>query len=528
MTLLKIVQRQKLLSLGLLMLTLAIGIMIGTLVNTGVHAARTQSAAPDATPLHVPDRVVLGNEFTKLAKSVDPSVVNITADYTPKASASNPHKKGQGGEDQDDDGMDLFRRFFHGDGESPSPSFRRQQSGSGFIVDKNGYILTNNHVVEKVDRIRVKLHGDDTEYKAHLIGFDVETDLAVIKIDPRSSLTPVVIGNSDEMQVGDWAVAIGSPFGLEASVTAGIISATGRDIGARQFQRFIQTDAAINPGNSGGPLLNIRGEVIGVNTMIATQTGGYQGIGFALPINMAVRVYNDIIRSGRVTRGSIGIVLANGEKPELLKALGAKNGVLVQSVEKGGPADKAGIKDDDIITAINGKAVKDGDDLVNQVASSPIGSVSTMTVDRDGKKMDFRVTIGDRAEVFKNNPRFADQQDETEEPSPDTTTQARFGIKIRTLTDADRESMGLPQGRQGVLVTSVDPESFAEDIDIHDKDVIIAINRQPVNSVDDVRRIQSKLQPGDAVAFRIMRMQSLDQKRAPQWLTLYASGTLPR
>ena len=184
---------------------------------------------------------------------------------------------------------------------TPSPrAFRQEQSGTGFIVDKNGYIITNHHVIAKVDHIKVKLHTDDTEYRARVVGIDPETDLAVIKIDPKQPLTPVSIGNSDSVQVGDWAVAIGSPFGLEASVTAGIVSALGRDIGgALQLQRFIQTDAAINPGNSGGPLLNIQGQVIGVNTMIATQSGGYQGIGFALPINMVARVYNDIIRPAK-------------------------------------------------------------------------------------------------------------------------------------------------------------------------------------------------------------------------------------
>src|SRR5581483_11183435 len=313
----KVMRQQKLLSLSLLLVTLAIGIVIGTLVNTGVHAARPQTAAPDASPLVVPSAVTLGNEFTKLAKKLEPSVVYITADYMPKVT-ENPHSRGD--EDQaegnekgggGDEGLDLFKRFFKNGpsgGDAPPRAFRQEQSGTGFVVDKNGYIITNHHVIAKVDHIKVKLHTDDTtEYHARVVGIDPETDLAVIKIDPRTPLTPVTIGNSDAVQVGDWAVAIGSPFGLEASVTAGIVSALGRDIGgALQLQRFIQTDAAINPGNSGGPLLNIRGEVIGVNTMIATQSGGYQGIGFALPINMVARVYNDIIRTGKVTRGSIG------------------------------------------------------------------------------------------------------------------------------------------------------------------------------------------------------------------------------
>ncbi len=199
-------------------------------------------------------------------------------------------------------------------------------------MDKNGYILTNNHVVEEADHIKVKIPTDPTEYRAKLIGFDPETDLAVIKIDAGKPLVPVRIGNSEAVQVGDWAVAIGSPFGLEATVTAGIVSATGRDIaGAQQFQHFIQTDAAINPGNSGGPLLNINGEVIGVNTAIATRSGGYQGVGFALPVNTAAAVYNSIIKTGKMSRGSIGIRFQKYENPQqVLKALGLSQGVVVE------------------------------------------------------------------------------------------------------------------------------------------------------------------------------------------------------
>ncbi len=201
----------------------------------------------------------------------------------------------------------MFKKFF---GNSEPRSFRSEGSGTGFVVDKNGYIITNHHVIENADRIKVHLAGDSIEYRARVIGYDGETDVAVLKIDTKTPLIPVQIGNSDSVQVGDWVIAIGSPFGLQATVTAGIVSAerTSRDLpGANSFQNFLQTDAAINPGNSGGPLLNTRGEVIGVNTMIATRSGSYEGIGFALPSNMAVKVYNDIIRQGRVVRGSIGI-----------------------------------------------------------------------------------------------------------------------------------------------------------------------------------------------------------------------------
>jgi serine protease Do len=546
----KVMRQQKLLSLSLLLVTLSIGIVIGTLVNTGVHAARGGQAAPDASPLVVPNAVQLGNEFSKLAKKLEPSVVYITADYTPKV-AENPHARGQEEEEEPgqgngngngkDDGLDLFKRFFRNgpSGEEPQPrAFKQEQSGTGFVVDKNGYIITNHHVIAKVDHIKVKLHGDDsTEYRARVVGIDPETDLAVIKIDPKSPLVPVNIGNSDAVQVGDWAVAIGSPFGLEASVTAGIVSALGRNIGGPlQLQRFIQTDAAINPGNSGGPLLNIRGEVIGVNTMIATQSGGYQGIGFALPMNMVARVYNDIIRTGRVSRGSIGIEWYPGDdKPELFKGLGTSPGVLIRTVHKGGPADKAGLKADDIIIALNGKPVKNGDDLVARVSETPVGSTVAVTVDRDSKHMDFNLTVLDRAEVFKDDARFAAlREDEPESDralvkpvNPGEPHPYKFGMKLHALTDSERSNMGL-DAKGGLLVQGVDADSFAEDIGLAEKDVIISINRQPVENVDDVHKIQASLKPGDAVAFHIMRPTSGGRGHAPQWTSTFVSGALPK
>jgi serine protease Do len=523
-------RQQKLLSLSLVLVTLAIGIMIGTLINTGVHAAKGQAAAPDASPLVVPNAVQLGNEFTRLAKTLEPSVVYITADFTPKAS-ENPHKGNQPEGGDSDEGSDLFRRFFRNGpfgNDAPPRAFRQEQSGTGFIVDKNGYIITNHHVIAKVDHIKVKLHTDDsTEYRARVIGIDPETDLAVVKIDPKSTLVPVTIGNSDAVQVGDWAVAIGSPFGLEASVTAGIVSALGRDIGTLQLQRFIQTDAAINPGNSGGPLLNIRGEVIGVNTMIATQSGGYQGIGFALPINMVARVYNDIIRTGKVTRGSIGIEWSKADdKPELFKALGTNAGVLINRVQKGGPADKAGIKAEDIIVAMNGKPVKDGEDLVGRVSETPVGTAVNITVDRDSKRMNFNVTISDRAEVFKDRPEFAELRHDTGDAASPGDGQYKFGIKLHALTDAERSAMGI-DSKGGLVIRSVDPGSFAEDIGLFEKDVILSINRQPTTSVEDVVKIQSTLKAGDAVAFRIMRPTPAGRGTTAQWTTFFVSGTLP-
>jgi serine protease Do len=534
-------REQKLLSTTLLVVTLSVGIVIGTLVNPGVHAARGQNVAPDATPLVVPRALEVGNEFTKLAKKLEPSVVNITAEYTPKAEVVQPGgRRGQPAPDEDDDSQDLFKHFFKGGPEDvPQQARRREQSGTGFIVDKNGYIITNKHVVsdEKgdiVDRIHVKLNGDTSEYRARVIGVDAETDLAVIKLDPRTPLTPVMIANSDSVQVGDWAIAIGSPFGLEETVTAGIVSATGRNnITGSQFQRFIQTDAAINPGNSGGPLLNIRGEVIGINTMIATQNGGSQGVGFALPVNMAVRVYNDIIRDGHVTRGSIGVKWdQQSSKPEILKALGVGHGVIIGEVFKGGPAEKAGVHGEDIIVGLNGQPVKDGDDLVARVADVPVGSPVTLNVDRDGKKMDFSLTIQNRAQLYKDDPSYNGTRIPTEEPvKPETTAsrQVKFGISGRPV---DEEERTLTPDKRGVTITYIEPGSFAEEIGMEDRDIIIAINRQPVTSVDDIRKVQQTLKPGDPVAFRVVRKNAGRGRRAVgtgvNATTMFLSGSLPQ
>ncbi len=515
-------RRQRLLSFALVLFTLSIGIVIGTLINTR-SSAKAGMAAPDASALTIPSPVQLGNEFTKLAKKLEPSVVNITAESSPK---ERPVLKKKDDDDQGDE-PDPIHKFFRDPfgGHDINPRlFRQEQSGTGFIVDHNGYIITNNHVIDKMDRIRVRLHGDTTDYRAHLVGTDNETDLAIIKID-KNGLTPVTIGNSEAVQVGDWAVAIGSPFGLEASVTAGIVSATGRDIGgSNAFQRFIQTDAAINPGNSGGPLLNIRGEVIGVNTMIATQSGGYQGIGFALPVNMAVKVYNDVIRSGRVTRGSIGISWNKQDKPDLMRALGTNHGVLVSEVIPNGPAQKAGLKAEDIILSLNGKSIKDGDDLVNRVADLPVGSPANVTVDRSGKKMDFNLTIGDRADVLRERAEYASNRQPPDDH--DAAGQAKFGVNIRKLNETERDAVA-SLAKDGVKVVRVDPDSFADDIGVNEGDIIVSINRQPVSTVEDVKRIQGSLKPGSPVAFRLLRNQQQVRSRTGQWTSLFVSGTLP-
>ncbi len=523
MNLFEKMRQQKLMSMALVLFTLAVGILIGTLINTQVNAARDQNAAPDATPLTVPRLSALGNDFTALAKKLEPSVVNITVDV---ASPEKGAARGQAPDDNSDEVPEFFRRFFGpngggggGDDQDVPESPKRQASGSGFIVDKNGYIVTNNHVVENATKIRVRLHNDLGEYRGRVIGTDFETDLAVIKIDAGKPLQPVTIANSDSVQVGDWAVAIGSPFGLEATVTAGIVSAVGRSpaqLGARAFQHFIQTDAAINPGNSGGPLLNIRGEVIGVNTMIATSGRGSEGVGFALPVNMVARAYNDIIRIGRVTRGSLGVSLDRSLEPEVtLKALGVDHGAIIENVSKGGPADKGGVRAGDIILAINGTAVKDGDDLVQHVADTAVGAPAALSVDREGKPVSLKVVIADRSEFYKDRPDIVGDSKPIDAITSkvEAPTEVKFGFRPRPLTEQERDSVDT---RRGVMVTLVEQDSFAEEIGIQNGDVIDGINRQPVNSLDDIRKVQEKLKPGDAVAFHLVRGVAPPAAAAPR------------
>jgi len=540
------VRRQKFLSFTLILFTLSIGIVIGTLVQTGAKAAKEQTAAPDATPLVIPAPVQTESEFTKLAKMLEPSVVNISTEYIPKTAPQarntpTPRRRQQQPDDEDDDNkanpggggggnlQDFFNRFFGGPGgggqQFGEPEDQRSASlGSGVVVDRNGYILTNNHVVEKATRIKVKFMNDPEEYPATVIGTDTDTDLAVIHVD-RKNLTAAKIGNSDALQVGDWSIAIGSPFGFQATVTAGIVSALGRDIpgdSKASFQHFIQTDAAINPGNSGGPLANIRGEVIGINTMIASRSGGYQGIGFAMPINTGVKVYNEIIKAGHVTRGSIGIRFQESNE-SLLKVYGAEHGgIFVYKVEPNGPADKAGVKPEDIVVSINGKPIVKGQDLIDLVADSPVGSNLKMGIIRDKKPIALTVVVGDRTKIF------AQEYGGAAPNEPDTNggvSQMKFGMSVQPLRQADRQNLGY-KGTGGVLVASTEPGSFADDIGLQKGDIIVELNREKVNSPEDIRRIQNALKPGQPVAFQVMR-QAQGPRGGGEWQSFFAAGTVP-
>src|ERR1700747_1975348 len=375
-------RQRKILAAGFVTLTLLVGILIGSVVSGRVSATKGFGfAGTTATPLTVPDPIPATNTFAGIVNKVEPAVVNIPTTQVLERKQSK--KRRSQPYDQEDPMQDFFDRFF--DGRQDGPPQAERSLGSGVIVDKRGYILTNNHVVEQATKIQVQLNGDTTRYTAKVIGVDEDTDLAVIKIDAGKELHFAKLGNSDGVQVGDWVLAIGSPFGLKAPVTGGIISAKDRTNIGQQFQRFLQTDAAINPGNSGGPLVDLSGEVVGINTAIITGSRGYEGVGFALPSSTALSVYDQLIKSGRVTRGSIGVSFQEelGTNQITLKSLGAPYGVVIEAVEPGSPAEKAGLKGGDVITSVNGAPVKNGNDLVNPIAVAPVGSKVKLSYVRD-------------------------------------------------------------------------------------------------------------------------------------------------
>ncbi len=510
--------RRKLLATLFVALTLCMGILIGTVISGRVSAMKSLSLGGVATPLAVPDPVALSGSFSGVVNRVEPAVVNISTtqvlERQPRRRRAQPNGPNQ---NQDQDPFqDFFDRFF--DGRPDGPPAAERSLGSGMIVDKRGYILTNNHVVENATKIQVEIHGDSTKYTAKVVGTDEETDLAVIKIEPAGELPVAKLGNSDGVQVGDWVLAIGSPFGLQATVTAGIISAKDRhEYGlGRQFQRFLQTDAAINPGNSGGPLVDLAGQVIGINTAIMTGSRGYEGVGFALPSNTAINVYNQIISHGRVTRGSIGVSFTEerGTNPITLKALGATNGVVIEDVTPGSPAEKAGLKAGDVITSVNGNTVKTGNDMVNPIAQAQIGTKVRITYVRDRQQKETAATVEDRTKVFHDRAgRAIEQQDEN--------APAELGLRVENLS-AERARRTGWEGVQGVHVIAVEPASFAEDIGFAQDDVITEVSHTPVTAVTDYRGAIGKIKPGQDVVFKVLRRQDTDKI-----ITVYLSGVMP-
>jgi len=509
--------------------TLTVGILIGSVVSYGVKGKEAQKSTSDASPLTVPSPQQLSNTFSQIAKQLEPAVVNINTESTIK----NPHKQqrrgARPGPDEDDGGGggggspfdDFFDRFFGGQGGPGGGGDIKERSlGSGVLVDAKGYIITNRHVIEKADRIRVRLQDDPpgVQHDAKVVGSDQETDLAVIKIESDKSLPTAKIGNSDSMQVGDWVLAIGSPFGLQATVTAGIVSAKGRNIvPGRQFQSFVQTDAAINPGNSGGPLVNMTGEVIGINTAILTETNAYAGVGFAMPSNTVVTVYNQIIGpEHKVTRGSIGVEFAAQPVPAIARVYGVQSGVTISNVVPGSPADSAGLKVGDTITSVDGKDVKNGDELVSDIASRKPGSKAKLGFVRNGKKEETTVTIADRSKLFA--ARLGEDQQGNDEQQP---KESKLGLTVRALTPDLADRLDVPAGK-GVIVQDVKGGSFADDIGLNRGDVVLEINKQPVNSAEDFARIEGTLKSGQDVVF-LVRPRGAGRQDG----TIFIAGTLP-
>jgi serine protease Do len=506
-------RRRKILATVFVTMTLLVGIMIGSVVSGRVSAMKTLGfGGTTATALAVPDPIPASNSFASIVNRVEPAVVNIAT--TQVMERKQTKKRRTVPNDQDDPMQDFFDRFF--DGRQDGPPQAERSLGSGVIVDKAGFILTNNHVVEQATKIQVQLNGDTTRYTAKVVGIDEDTDLAVIKIDAHKDLPTAKLGNSDGVQVGDWVLAIGSPFGLQATVTAGIISAKDRGGIGHQFQRFLQTDAAINPGNSGGPLVDLAGQVIGINTAIITGSRGYEGVGFALPSSTAISVYDQIVKQGRVTRGSIGVSFQEepSTNPITLKSLGAPYGLVIEGVEPGSPAEKAGLKGGDVITSVNGQPVKTGNDLVNPIAQAAIGSKVKLTYIRDRAQKETMAMVEDRTRVFPNTAgRMGDQ--------PGEAAPAEFGLHVEELTPARGQRVGM-EGQKGAIVTEIDPATFADDLGFGRGDVITEINRESVSSVSDYRKAVAKLKPGEDVVFKVLRRQDSDRV-----LTLYLSGKVP-
>lgn len=420
--------------------------------------------------------------MAEVVAAVKPSVVNISSSRTVKMQAmQNPFFNDP-----------FFRDFFgNGFGHQEKPRERRQSGmGSGVIVDKDGYILTNNHVIQEADEIKVKL-ADKREFKGKVIGTDPKTDIAVIKID-ASNLPVLPIGDSDKQMVGDTVIAIGNPFGLNQTVTSGIISAMGRaNVGIADYEDFIQTDAAINPGNSGGALVNVKGELVGINTAIFSTSGGYQGIGFAIPSNMINNIMDTLIKKGKITRGWLGVSIqpATGE---LAKQFGLKDekGALVGDVMEDSPADKAGLERGDVIVTYDGKDVEDPSGLRTMVAATAPGKDVPVKVLREGKPVTLKVTIAElTSEIAKQSGDFDNNLK---------------GVHVQDITPELKKTLNLPKRISGVVITEIDDDSPADGILIRG-DVIMEINRKPISNTKDYSTAAAKIKTGQAVLFLIYR-----------------------
>jgi serine protease Do len=469
-------------------------------------APPASQASPMPVPLHVrPD------SFAPLARQLIPSVVNIsTTQSRPAARAGRPDMPDIPQAPPGSPFEEFFREFFNrqrppgqGQPEQPRPPRRARSLGSGFVVDASGIIVTNNHVIDGADEISVTLH-DNTTLRAEVVGTDPSTDIAVLRVKPEQPLTAVAFGDSDSAEVGDWVLAIGNPFGLGGSVTAGIISARGRDIRAGRYDDFIQTDAAINRGNSGGPLFNLQGQVIGINTAIYSPSGGSIGIGFAIPSNLAKNIVAQLRETGRVRRGWLGVNIqqVTDEIAEALRVPGGARGALVARAQEGGPAARAGIRAGDVILRFNGHEVREMRALPRIVAESRVGSEVAVVIWRDGKEMTVQVTLGEL-------PAEPQQAAATPGEPPRPTELSGLGLRVAPISPELRDRFGLRPDQRGVVIVEVAPDSPAAERELRPGDVIVEVQQQQVSTPQDVQEQIARLRRQNrATALLLVESQS--------------------
>ena len=456
-------------------------VVVGFMLGAGLPMAEAAKNAPvRMVPLN----------FSDLADTVSPAVVHIKVEKTVKGSGRTFGSFGQNPFGGNKQFKDFFGRNF---GDQRQPEYKQPGQGSGFIVDKSGYIVTNNHVVEGADKIKVILK-DETQYDAEVVGLDPVTDIALIKIDLKKSLPTVQLGSSADLRVGEWVAAIGSPFGLEYTVTAGIVSAKGRVIGSGPYDDFIQTDASINPGNSGGPLINMQGEVVGINTMIIA---GGQGIGFAIPVDQVKGIIAQLKSDGEVTRGWLGVTIQD-LKGDLAEYYGVdgKSGVMVVDVVPGDPADKGGIKPKDIITAVNRKKITTSRDLTNLAANLVVGDTANVTILRDGEQKMLQVKIGRRPLTMAAVSQNQHEQKDGE-----------YGFEVTELTPEIARRFNIKE-TAGVIVVGVAPNGKADAAGVKKGDLIIEVNRENVDSVKDFKILIDQHKNGDGISLLVQRMNA--------------------